>query len=90
MYTERSNTLWNNFKSILNVMSGIVLFMIASAIVHWGLSYSYYHFCVGNTVWDILLSPLNTGSMTCQIIFKGMRMTQYEYLTQLSKLFTVL
>lgn len=68
----------------------IIMFIFASALVHWALSYSYYQFCVGHTLTDALMSMFNTGNIGCQILFRGMRISHYEYMKQVMRLFNIL
>jgi hypothetical protein len=85
-----TNTLYSRCIQIGNVVQTILAFVIASAFIHWALAFVYSNFCIGNTLWDFILSPLSTGSLGCQLVFRGMRMTHYEYMTHIMKLFTVL
>jgi len=83
-------SLMDRFKSLTNIGGSIVLFIFASALVHWVLSYSYYQFCIGHTLTDALMSMFNTGGIGCQILFRGMRITHYEYMKHIMRLFNIL
>lgn len=76
--------------TLINVVGTILVFMFASSIIHWGLSHAYYHICIGNTMYDMAMSIFNTGGIGCQIIFRAMRITHYEYMKQIMSLFNLL
>lgn len=73
-----------------NVIVVIMAFVFASAMIHWLLSYSYYHFCIGSTIQDAIMSVFGTGSVGCQLLFRGMRISHYEYMRHVVKLFNIL
>ena len=82
--------LTERFKSAVNTGGTIVVFMFASALLHWVISYSYYQFCIGHTLTDALMSVFNTGGFGCQILFRGMRITHYEYMKHIMSLFSII
>lgn len=82
--------LMERCKSVVNIGGTIVMFIFASALLHWTLSYSYHYFCIGHTLTHALLSMFNTGSVGCQLLFRGMRITHYEYMKHIMSLFNVL
>lgn len=83
-------TLMGRCKNIMNIGGSIIGLIFASALIHWGLSYSYYKFCIGHTLAHALMSMFNTGGIGCQIIFRAMRITHYEYMKQIMSLFNLL
>jgi len=83
-------TLMERCKDTVNIGGSIIIFIFASALTHWILSYSYYQFCVGHTLTDALMSMFNTEGIGCQILFRGMRITHYEYMKHIMSLFNIL
>jgi hypothetical protein len=77
----------NRCTTLSTVVGTILVFMFVSSITHWGLSYAYYRICIGNTLYDIAMSMFNTGGIGCQILFRGMRVSHYEYTKYIMNLF---
>lgn len=91
MTTLRNDmTLLGRCKYTVSIGINIVAFILSSALIHWVISYCYYQFCVGHTLTDALMSMFTTGSIGCQILFRGMRITHFEYMKYIMSLFNIL
>lgn len=79
--------LTNQCTTATKIVGTILVFMFASSVMHWVLSYLYYHICIGNTLYEMTMSMFNTGGIGCQILFRGMRVSHYEYMKYIMNLF---
>lgn len=75
---------------VVKTVSVIVGTIILSSIVHWLLSVIYFYACIGITFQDLLLSPMRIGSLSCQLVFRGMKYTHNQYLRQFLNILTVI
>lgn len=75
---------------VVKTVSVIVGTIILSSVFHWLLSVIYFYSCIGITFEDLILSPIRTGSLGCQLVFRGMKYTHNQYLRQFLNILTAI
>ena len=86
--TTNNNNGENKCLTVIQLIASFVAIIILSSFTHWVLTTIYFYGCVGMTLQDLLLSPIKTGSLGCQLVFRGMKYTHNQYLRQFISILT--